>query len=327
MNETNHNETLFEIEEEIIKKNLEICTDEAHINNPLIKDLSNLTNDYKKLYRQSKKLIKLSDNLQKNLSLANLELEEKNNLLDARNKEIERDLALARQIQQNLIPRKLPKIPGLEIEAFYKPMDLVGGDFYDFLLTKEKGMGVLISDVSGHGLPAAFITSMLKIAFTMLHKDIHTPKEFLTNLNDYLYNKTANNYVTAAYNYFPPNTNTMVYTNAGHPSPLIYRRKEDKMIELNAKGSIIGMLNIKKYEEHKIELLEGDRILFYTDGLIEATNEKDEIFGDRKLQEFIKNNIKIPLKKFVSNLYETVNIFKGEKNFEDDIAVIALDVK
>lgn len=262
----------------------------------------------------------------KELNEAYTELDEKNKELEKRNRIIEYDLSLAKRVQQQIITHELPKADNFEFRTLYEPMEAVGGDFYEFIETREGQIGLFISDVSGHGAAAAFITSMLKILCSTYRRYSKQPAVFLSHINNMLCEKMADNYVTAFYCIFDPKTLTMKYSNAGHVYPILYRRRDKSVTQIEAVGGVIGVIDSLSYEQKEIQLEKGDRIIIYTDGLTEAHNERREIYGKNNLMEFMKNNNNYVLEEFIYRLYEDVNNFR-EGELSDDIAIIGIDAK
>ena len=255
------------------------------------------------------------------------ELNEMNKIIKKKNMQIKIDINLARRVQQNLIPLKPLIIPELEIASHYKPIEEVGGDFFEFMPSSEKTLGLFISDVSGHGISAAFVTAMLKVACSMFRSVSFYPGEFLMNLNNYIYGKISDNFLTVSYNVFDYKNKLLKYANAGHPNPFIYRKKSGELIELEAAGTVVGAFSGLTYEEKEITLECGDRILFYTDGLIEVVNKNDELYGEERLALCLKENINKPLDDFLKIIMDEVDLYRSGTEIQDDIAIIAVDVK
>src|SRR5271156_6782603 len=134
------------------------------------------------------------------------------------------EMEMGRQIQLSILPKSMPQLPGIEIVARYMPMTAVAGDFYDFIIVDEKRLGILVADVSGHGLPSALIASMLQVALTAQAGNASDPARVLSGLNQALCGKFEQNFVTAAYVFVDMDKNVMTYAGAGHP-PLLFRSK------------------------------------------------------------------------------------------------------
>src|SRR5271157_2548838 len=154
---------------------------------------------------------------------------------------IQKELETARQIQMSILPSEIPKIEGLDIAARYVPMSSVAGDFYDFIVVDEKHIGILIADVSGHGLPAALIASMLKFALAAQSSHAFDPARVLVGLNQSLCGKFKQHFVTAAYIFVDMEKNSIGYAGAGHPPLLLWRTSRGNTSEVLQNGLILGL--------------------------------------------------------------------------------------
>lgn len=236
------------------------------------------------------------------------------------------ELLIAKRIQQSLLPGKTPEIKNLSIAAWYKPMESVGGDYYDFR-EKDGNLGVIIADVSGHGIPAALIVSLLKIAFWIDHSSIRKPDELMVNMNRILKGKTDKEYVTACYISIDSERRLLTTCNAGHPPLLIWRKNRKQISYYNPKGSALCIFDDPKFGTTEIALEKNDRILLYTDGLTEASSPGGEQFGEERIYELLENNSDLTAKEMGDLLLKKViDWIKGEKKLEDDIAFVLIDV-
>jgi phosphoserine phosphatase RsbU/P len=194
-----------------------------------------------------------------------------------------RELEIARKIQLSILPEKVPATEGLEIAVRYVPMTQVAGDFYDFIELPDGRLGVLVADVSGHGVPAALIASMLKMAFVSHAPAAADPAEMLTKLNGALYGHFSSHFVTAVYAVIDSAAGTMTYSAAAHP-PMLVRRANGGVDELSENGLMLGAFDFAQYATASTSLGIGDQVLLYTDGLAEGSNEVDEEFGIERLK-------------------------------------------
>lgn len=274
----------------------------------------------------------LSHNLEIKVRKRTRELEEEKELLRIRNETIENELSIARKIQKQIIPSRSPVE---NISAFYKPMDMVGGDFYDFLKYRNPDkIGIFLSDVSGHGVAAAFITSMVKTCILQAGTDREDPSTLLSSLNELLINQTGGHFVTAFYGIYSPATREFVYSNSGHNPPFLISGGTIKTI--NGKKSIplaivdndmLRSLN-KAGSNNFIILEKGDRILFYTDGLTETSSYYDKnLFFETHLVDILIQKYSLSsAEDFILNIYNELIRFHGSDSFEDDICMICMDV-
>ena len=181
---------------------------------------------------------------------------------------INNELEMARQIQLAILPRETPKIRGLDIAARYLPMSSVAGDFYDFIIVDEQHVGILIADVSGHGLPAALIASMLQVALTAQLAHASEPGRVLAGLNRALCGKFTNHFVTAAYVFVDMEKNSISYAGAGHPPLLLWRASTGSASEVMQNGLLLRPFSRRNLLCHcscPWEL--GDKAILYTDGI------------------------------------------------------------
>jgi len=235
-----------------------------------------------------------------------------------------RELETARQIQQSILPKRPPAIEGLSIAAHYDSMAEVAGDFYDFVVTPSGQLGVLVADVSGHGVPAAIVASMVKIALSIQEGEITDPGLVLTRMNRALCGRFELAYVTATFALIDPAARTLTYAAAGHPSPLLVRAM-GRVESLDERGMVLGFLPDASYTSATVrDLAGGDRIVFYTDGITEASRSDGEFFGDRQFREVLTIGPSQTADRFLATLIERARQWTGA-DFEDDVTVVVVD--
>ena len=240
------------------------------------------------------------------------------------------ELEIAREVQRSILPHETPHLPGLEIEARYIPMSSVAGDFYDFLVIDEKHVGVLIADVSGHGLHAALIASMLQTALSAQTRHASDPTKVLSGLNQALCGKFRSQYVTAAYVFVDTERGTLDYCGAAHPPLLRWRLQTGQAAECVANGLMLGPFSDTSYTATTFSLEQGDRILLITDGIIEAKDSADNEFGMERLRKIVELNHELPVSHFADVLLGELSRWSGdalESGQSDDITLIAIDFK
>jgi len=240
------------------------------------------------------------------------------------------ELEMARQIQLSILPHSIPKLPGLEIAARFLPMTSVAGDFYDFIEIDEKHIGILIADVSGHGLPSALIASMLQVALTAQAGHASEPAKVLLGLNHALCGKFTYNFVTAAYVYVDLEKNLMRYAGAGHPPVLQWRNSTGQTAKLLENGLVLGMVEEATYDALEFPLELGDRYVLYTDGVLEATNSAREEFGADRFMRFIENHKHLVADQFSETLLTELSRWSNqtsEPGQQDDITLLVIDFK
>jgi serine phosphatase RsbU (regulator of sigma subunit) len=240
------------------------------------------------------------------------------------------ELEMARQIQLSILPHSIPKLTGLDIAAHYLPMTSVAGDFYDFIQVDDKHIGVLIADVSGHGLPSALIASMLQVALTGQAGHASEPAKVLLGLNRALCGKFTHNFVTAAYVYVDLENNLMRYAGAGHPPMLQWRNSTSKATQVLENGLVLGLIQEASYEALEFLLEPGDRYVLYTDGILEAANSAQEQFGADRLMSFIKNHKHLEAEPFSQTLLNDLAGWSNQtvdQGQQDDITLLVIDYK
>jgi sigma-B regulation protein RsbU (phosphoserine phosphatase) len=237
---------------------------------------------------------------------------------------INKELEIARQIQSSTLPQSVPTLAGLEIAARYLPMRAVAGDFYDFLGVDEKRVGILVADVTGHGVPAALIASMLKVAFAGQTAHADDPVRVLAGLNGALCGKFQEHFATAAYLFVDLEKGLLYYSAAAHPPLLLASRAAGNVREIEENGPMMGMFPEAAYSSVEIRVSPGDRCLLYTDGLLEAENSAQEEFGKARCKEFLKTQLDIPAARFASALLDNVAGFSARAQ-ADDITLLVLD--
>jgi sigma-B regulation protein RsbU (phosphoserine phosphatase) len=229
---------------------------------------------------------------------------------------LELELNAAREIQRSILPTSMPNVTGLRVHVGYDPATSVAGDLYDFLQPDEHHLGVLVADVAGHGVPAALIASMVKIAATSQARLAHDPAALLGELNLLLRTGVRRAFVTATYLWLDLERREVSVCNAGHPPPLLYR--DGTFQELGGHGMLLGRFAAARYTASATPLAAGDRIVAFTDGIIEARNARDEQFGEDRLKELIARGS-------ASDVMAAVHQWRVEDD-ADDLTIVVLDV-
>jgi len=240
------------------------------------------------------------------------------------------ELEMARQIQLSILPRETPHLPGLTIEARYIPMSSLAGDFYDFLVIDEQHVGVLIADVSGHGLPSALIASMLQTALAAQAPHASDPAEVLLGLNKALCGKFRSHYVTAAYLFVDMEKGTVTYGGAAHPPILHWRSKSKDIAECVQNGLMLGPFRDSAYSAITLALEEQDRVVLITDGITEATDSSGNEFGMARLRQIVDLNHALPANRFADKLLDELSHWSEDAigaRQSDDVTLLAIDFK
>ena len=237
------------------------------------------------------------------------------------------EMEMARAVQMALIPKENPKIAGLAVALRYRAMEEVGGDYVDFLQPSESELGVFVGDVTGHGMPAALIVSLLKTAFYFQRESASSPAVVLNSINTILRANIQRDFVTAAYAYVDVRNRVLKVSNAGHPPIFVWRRSESRLIELRPKGRPLGVFDEVTFLEESIPLHEGDRIVLYTDGIFEAWDSRSVQFGMDRFQAAIGELQDLTPAAFADEINRRVAEWCGGANsIQDDIALVVVDV-
>jgi len=235
--------------------------------------------------------------------------------------ELQQELDLARRIQLSILPSAFPPSQSFRVAAKYVPMTSVAGDLYDFLIADDKQAGLLIADVSGHGVPAALIASMVKMAATAQRSHAADPAALLHGMNSALCGNTQGQYVTAAYVYLDAESKALHYSAAGHPAMLLLR--EGIVTEVAENGMLLAAVDSALYESKSLPIKSGDRLLLYTDGIVEARNDAGQLFGDQSLSSVLRDTKHLAPVDAVDHLLATVQ--RWAKSQDDDLTVLICD--
>jgi sigma-B regulation protein RsbU (phosphoserine phosphatase) len=237
------------------------------------------------------------------------------------------ELDTARQIQTSILPQAMPEVAGLEVAARCIPMTAVGGDFFDFLILDGRRLGILVADVSGHGVPAALIASMVKIALASQADQAADPAAVLVGMNRILRGKMKRSFVTAAYVFLDAEGRTLRYASAGHPPLLLRRTGEGGVEEIRQEAPPLGVLPRAAYRNTELELAPGDRVFLYTDGVTEARNGAEEDFGDERLRELAATAGDLAPAAFADELLRRLEAWRGkgrDEGFDDDVTAVVV---
>ena len=216
---------------------------------------------------------------------------------------LERELDIARTIQMATLPVELPPSPYFDIAVKYIPAEKIGGDYYHFYSADNGGLGVLIADVSGHGVPAALVCSMIKVMADMLSHLASRPDMFIAEMNRRLMGIIGQQFMTGGYAFIDSTGRRLLYARAGH-LPLMYQKRDrDSIDELMPHGRAIGFTHHSTYDLFERELNSGDRLVLYTDCLIEAKNLCAEMFGEERFRAILQRERSRSASELSSILY------------------------
>jgi phosphoserine phosphatase RsbU/P len=234
---------------------------------------------------------------------------------------IQQELEVARRIQLSILPAQFPHSPHFQVAVRYVPMTSVAGDFYDYVVADNGRAGLLIADVSGHGVPAALIASMVKLAAASQRARASDPSLFLHGMNAVLCGNTQSQFVTAAYVYLDSGSRELRYSSAGHPPMLLLRN--GAVMEVQENGLFLAAFDFATYSNATHSLEHGDRLLLYTDGLVEASNAAGEFFGREALSEMLKQTAGYPPAEAAERILAAVQRWSATQ--DDDLTLIVCD--
>lgn len=256
------------------------------------------------------------------LEIYSLYLEKENYL-----KVISQDMDLARRVQRCIVPQWLPHFEGLQICATYFSAESVGGDYYDIFPIDENKIGFLVVDVSGHGISASFITAMAKMAFKNSLRNYSSLKDIFDRVNqDFNEILKTEHYLTAFMAFYYRDTGLLEYIKAGHVNQLLYR-KNGEIEVLEATGFFIGSFEEGNYHSKETLLSEGDRLVLFTDGIVECTNENNEQFGTERLEKLLGENSHHDVPTTLQNILEVQNNFIQNQPRSDDYTLLVVEVQ
>jgi len=233
------------------------------------------------------------------------------------------ELQEAREIQDRLLPKKLPEVAGYEIAAITQPLRFVGGDYYSVARISERDTVLCIADVAGKGLPAALLMSSLQAALKPLIGQRLAPRELCHRLNRILCDLTpVGKFISFFYSVLDSVNNRLIYCNAGHNPPLLIRT-DGTSTELEAAGAVLGQFPHWLYEQSELPMRSGDKLLLFTDGLVEACNPDNEWFGEHNLIRIARENPSSNAEELMGLLMRAASQHSCE-HFQDDVSLIVL---
>lgn len=274
-----------------------------------------------------KSLIVRYAELEKKVSRLNQDLAEKQARLDE-------NLSAAAEIQKNFLPQNLPDIKGIELAWHYKPSEHIAGDIFNLFRLDENHLGAYMVDVSGHGVPSALVSisvfqrllpqsGVVKTSQSANSYEIVTPKAVVSVLDHEYPMERFDKFFTMIYLVLNTKTGNLIYCNAAHPPQILIRANGDLDL-LDKGGTIIGMEGLVPFEEENKVLLPGDKLLLYTDGLIEHRNKQGEFFGFDRLYALVDELKGLSIKKILANLYDALMAFGDESLPADDISLMGI---
>lgn len=240
---------------------------------------------------------------------------------------LERELEIAHNIQMNMLPQKYPDIKGISIAGVAVPAKEVGGDYYDFLPISDAKVGITIGDVSGKGVPAALMMVMIRSILRAKVMTQHNPKDIVLELNNLMLNELEPRmFITLFYMVLDIETKVIKYTNAGHNYPMVFHSDNEEVESLKDGGLLLGIFQSPMYDEGTYQLREGDVVVMYTDGIVEAMNESDEMFEYDNLCALVHRIKHKNAEAIKADILAAMQEFMGDAPQYDDLTLIVIKV-
>jgi sigma-B regulation protein RsbU (phosphoserine phosphatase) len=239
------------------------------------------------------------------------------------------EMRAATRIQEAILPSTLPSFENVRIAVRYAPMTAVAGDLYDFPPAPPNCIAVFVADVMGHGVPAALVASMVKLAVSRPCGHDSEPAIVIAGLNAILCDEAREQYATAVYLCLDTVSGVGRYSAAAHPPPLLWRRSKQELVVLGETGLLLGVRSNEAYADSEFSFEVGDRLLLYTDGLLEAENAAGDSFGDTALPAFIEERQEVEAERFVDLLLKEVVAWSSngaQAGQKDDITMVVIDI-
>ncbi|MDR1536365.1 MAG: PP2C family protein-serine/threonine phosphatase [Planctomycetota bacterium] len=239
---------------------------------------------------------------------------------------LENDLEVARNIQNSLLPTRIPAPPGVDIQVAYRPAREIGGDYYDFLPLDERRLGIIVADASGKSIPAALLISTTRAVLRFVALSGASPGETMRRVNAVLVSDLPKGmFVTACYLVLDLLDHSLLCASAGH-TPLLIARGDGTVEEVNPDGIALGFdtgpIFLENLRERKVRLEAGDRVAVYTDGVVECVNSVREEYSDSRLREFLSRNRGLSSREFTDRLLADLDRFRGGVAMADDITLV-----
>jgi sigma-B regulation protein RsbU (phosphoserine phosphatase) len=248
-------------------------------------------------------------------------------LSEPEQRRLEAELQFIQVIQRGLLPQQVPEIPGMDLAVFSRPARIVSGDYFDFFRFRDGAHGLAIADAMGHGMAASLLMNTLQSALRTLAPEYDSPVDMLERVNRvFVHNSDFTAFVTTFLCRYTSTSRTLTFSNAGHNPPLLYCQQTGEISWLQPTGAAIGLAETFDIQARTQPCTPGDIILFYTDGVTEATNDREEAFGAERVATLVRQNAGLPAQSLLREIRQALNDFIGDHPLEDDITLVACKI-
>ncbi|HEY0139502.1 MAG TPA: fused response regulator/phosphatase [Thermoanaerobaculia bacterium] len=237
------------------------------------------------------------------------------------NQQMTRDLQIARRVQEALVPQRTFETARIEVRSAYIPSEVLSGDFYDYFAQDEQTY-IFVADVSGHGLPSAILVSLLK---SYIHTEAAAEPslaDFMAHLNDFLFSVSLPSQFATAQLFRIGSDRRLVYANAAHPGFILHRRETGETLVVEQPSNLLGAMPRMTFEEHSLEIVPGDTLFIYTDGLTDRRNSAGEFYAIERITELLSETREAGLTEVYDSIFADVSNFAATEEFKDDIAFV-----
>ncbi|MBF0288455.1 MAG: SpoIIE family protein phosphatase [SAR324 cluster bacterium] len=257
------------------------------------------------------------------------ELKKSYQVIKSQHNQLELELAHARETQKILFPSKLPSFPNIKLARKYVPMEQIGGDFYDVFSVEDGQLGIMVGDVTGHGIPAALLSFMVSGTFRNNARGWASTQGVIDMTNGFLDGKMPSaSFATMFYGIYDHDQKSLLFTNASHPPGLVLRPSTGEVFSLKSHGLPVGVFpsDITNYKEEVFSMQSDDKLLLYTDAIFEIKDEKKKMWGAKQLEEFLKEHQEESIETLLNMIYEFGLSYSHTNSFNDDVTMIGMQI-
>lgn len=242
---------------------------------------------------------------------------------------LDEELATIGRIQRAFLPKDIPSMEGVECAVHYFTSTRAGGDYYDFFPLSQNRTGVFIADVSGHGSPAAIVMAMTRLLLHTYPRETSPPDEVFTHVNSLLFgNLLPGQFVTAFYAILDTSRKELSFSNAGHCRPILLRASDKSIEKLKTTGGLpLGVIPDGVFDQKTVKIEKGDLLFFFTDGLVEAKNSENVMFGYKRVHEILTNYCNLGVEEIREQILAELRSFCGDIKLKDDLTFLIMKLK